>query len=137
MNATIIAKSHLDHNIPTEVLKYLCSLDLEGEGVVVKTIDLPEDFPPVPCRLYGPLMGDEPVDESSVRWAPRGEREGDSRLIDEPPRMVRQVTMIVGPYEDEPHALYTAFAGPLAERELFEDASPKALAFWAEHALSA
>lgn len=55
----------------------------------------------VPCGLWGPIMGDPPIDEAEVQHAPRGNRAWTSRLVDRPARQTRAVTVIAGPHEEK------------------------------------
>lgn len=98
----------------------------------------------LPCHLRGPLVGDPPIPESAVRYAPRPPREYPSRmLLDGRPTTTDQVTLILGP-GDEPRScvVYTCYAGPLAPREptdpaLADDLRAESEAFWRDHALVA
>ena len=140
----IVSESHLDHSLREDQIAYLLEKFADRDGFFIETIELPESLGTVPCGLHGPVMGDEPVPESEVTYAKRGDRNGESRLVNRPTRPVRQVTVIAGPHGEGKCVLYTAFGGPLANPEPFDEKAnvdPKTLRdckeFWSEHALSA
>lgn len=135
MSITRHKDSHLDHNLTSEQIKFVLGLDAPEGGT--QTVTLPEHLGTVQCGLYGPLMGDAPIEESEVSYHVRGERKGKSRLIiGRAPRTTRLLTVISGPHDGLDCVLFTAFGGPLAEREPFEDDSEKSREFWKQHALS-
>jgi hypothetical protein len=131
-----IAESHLDHGLTKAQVEFILGIDAPAGQVTVQTVELPEDLGTVPCGLHGPVMGDEPVLEADVTYEVRGQRKGASRLVERPIRSTRIVTVISGPHEGEPCVLYTAFGGPQAPREPFEDDSEESQIFWSQHALS-
>lgn len=139
----ILPESHVDHGLTRAQLEAALALvQLGDDPVTVATVELPEDVGTVPCGLYGPIMGDAPVPDSETFYAPRGSREGMSRMTRRPMRQTRTITLIVGPHEGFRHVLYTAFGGPAAPREPWDptlsvDEERESLAFWAEHALAA
>lgn len=129
--------SHLDHGLTDAQREYLGGLEVSpGDAVVVKTIELPAELGEVPCALYGPTMGDDPVPESEVEYAVRGDRKGESRLVARPARMTNKVTVIAGPHDGMRDVLFTAFGGPAAPREVFECDDDESREFWKEHALA-
>jgi hypothetical protein len=138
----ISADSHLDHGLTDAQVAHISERFAERDGFFIETFELPETLGTVPCGLHGPLMGDDPVDDSEVTLEVRGERPCESRLCDREPRLVSTVTVIAGPHGDEPCVLYTAFGGPLAPREPGDPTIPTdeereaSVAFWATHALS-
>lgn len=139
MTMIVDHRSHLDHGLTVAQLAHVLKLFADRDSFFVETVELPEELGTVPCGLYGPAMGDDPVAESEVTYAVRGERKGESRLCDRPTRQVRQLSVIAGPDGDTPCVLYTAFGGPVSPREPFdapEDQVADSQAFWAEHALS-
>ena len=137
--------SHVDHNLTADQLRYLLDRFADRNAFFLETFELPEDLGSVPCGLWGPIMGDTPVDETEVCHEQRGSRAWPSRLVKRATRPSRQVTVIAGPH-DEPcpqcttsawnllhrtdcptcagageikHAciLYTAFGGPASPQE--------------------
>ena len=46
------------------------------------------------------------------------------------------MTIVCGPHDGHDFVLFTAYGGPQAPREPFEDKSPEARKFWEEHALA-
>lgn len=131
--------SHLDHGLTDAQVAFIMSRFETRDSFFVESFELPEDLGTVSCGLYGPTVGDAPVEETDVRYASRGNRAWDSRLVDRPARPTRTVTVIAGPYNDQSCVLYTAFGGPCAPQETGDpdckdvDASKK---FWAQHALA-
>jgi hypothetical protein len=132
--------SHLDHNLTPAQLDWLFSQFSDRAGFFIETVELPETLGKVPCDLFGPLVGDEPIPESEVHYAKRGERAWESRLIEVAyPRNTRKVTVIAGPHDGHACVLYTAFGGPAAPQEPGDPGckDPEASrAFWAQHALA-
>ena len=139
----IIAKdSHLDHGITDAQRDYLIKRFRDKKDFFVETVTLPAYLGRVPCELHGPLMGDKPIKEPEVFYVERGDRKYASRLCRRKPHQVNCITVIAGPYGDNPCVLYTAYGGPIAPREpddpgLESEADrAKSVEFWAEHALS-
>lgn len=132
-----IPESHLDHGLTAAQIDYVFERFADRVGFFVGTCELPAELGTVPCGLHGPLMGDAPVTDAEL--TPRAGRAWPSRLVDHPPRPTRLVTVIAGPHEGEPCALYTAFGGPLAPQEPGDPNCRDVAAsetFWAVHALS-
>lgn len=138
--------SHLDHNLTEAHVDHILQRFADRQAFFIDTFTLPRDLGTVPCGLYGPLVGDPPIGENEVCYAPRGTRSWPSRLmVDGPPRQQHEVTVIAGPHEEPcpqcttsawnilhradcptcggtgnlQHAciLYTAYGGPLAPQE--------------------
>jgi len=132
--------SHVDH-VPPEILEYALARCAGRSGFFVETFDLPPDFPPLDCALYGPACGDPPVAEAEVFYATRAGRLNESRMIHRPLRKTRTCTVIAGPLNDQPCVLYTLFGGPAAPREatdpnLQPEKREESLSFWRQHALA-
>lgn len=138
----ITADSHLDHGLTDAQVAHIAERFAERDSFFIETFELPEDLGTVPCGLHGPLMGDDPVDDSEVTYVVREGRPCASRLCDRKPRLVSTVTVIAGPEGDDPCILFTAFGGPLAPREpgdldiQSDDEREACRVFWAQHALS-
>ena len=69
MTITKHAESHVDHSLTEAQLAFVLSHDPEkhGEGRIrVFTVDIPPELGTLPCALYGPVEGDDPVPESEV-----------------------------------------------------------------------
>jgi hypothetical protein len=147
-NIVVLPESHCDHGLSPAHLSWLLAVAGKAReespvGVMVKTFDLPLDLSPLESGLYGPLAGDEPVKESEASYAVRGTRKGQTRFVARPMRETRRVSVVVGPYGDQPHVLFTAYGGESAPREPFDvDATRdpegyrEAGIFWGQHALS-
>ena len=122
------------------LLAFIAAKYADHQGFLVETFDIPNNFESVPCGLIGPATGGDPVPETAVTYVTRGNRAGESRMVDAPPVMSRKVTVIMGPHEGET-ILYTAYGGPCAPREpwdasLTDEERVESEKFWSEHALS-
>lgn len=137
MTITIVPESHVDHNLTPEQLQWVKELSAPEGEIAVQTFRLPLALGTLPCGLYGPAIGDVPVDEERVYYAVRGARKGESRLLrDGIVRQTRRITVVSGPGPDgQPCVLYTSYGGPAAPREPFEDDSEESRLFWSQHAL--
>ena len=93
--------SHVDHGLTEAQLRYLLGRFADRQSFFLETIELPEDLGSVPCGLWGPCMGDPPVEDAEVTRASRGTRVWPSRLVERPTRSTRQVTVIAGPHEEK------------------------------------
>lgn len=135
--------SHLDHGLTVAHLEFIQNQVGDREGFFIETLQLPEELASVACGLVGPACGDAPVTEAEVRYLRRGNRPGESRVIDRKPGTTRLVTVIAGPEDGySTNVLYTAFGGPCAPKEpwdpsLDEASLAESKAFWAQHALCA
>ena len=131
--------SHVDHGLTDAQLSYLLHRFAERAAFFVETVELPQQLGTVPCGLWGPAMGDPPVDDAEVRVEARGSRSWKSRLVDRPTRPTRTVTVVAGPHDGHACVLYTAFGGPATPQEPGDtgckDAAASAI-FWREHALA-
>jgi hypothetical protein len=131
--------SHVDHNLTEQQLHYLLDRFTDRNAFFLETIELPEQLGTVPCGLWGPIMGDPPVDETEVRHEQRGNRAWTSRIVERQTRQTRRITVIAGPHEEHACVLFTAFGGPASPQEpgdpRCKDPAASA-AFWREHALA-
>lgn len=143
MAIQILPGSHVDHGLSEDQLAWALGRVRElasPSGVTVSTVCLPAELGTVPCGLYGPAMGDEPVRDG--HYQRRGDRPGESHVVVAPSRPTQRVTVIVGPHEGvDGLVLYTAFGGPAAPREPWDpsldDAGRAASeAYWRDHALA-
>lgn len=113
------------------------SADKSGSRIVLSR-KLP-DGQMVPCRLYGPAVGDPPVQEGEVVHNRQEGREYISRLIAKPARQSDTLTLVAGPRDGNPLVLFTAFGGPATPPEPGDPECKDVAAstkFWAEHALA-
>lgn len=140
MPLTIHKDSHLDHGLTEAHLRYLQDLLATcTRGAFADTIILPPELPELPCSLYGPTMGDAPIEELNVYYGKRGTRPWYSRLTRLAQRPTRILTVIAGPHDGDPFVLYTAYAGPQAPREPGDPQCPnkaESELFWSQHALA-
>lgn len=115
------ADSHLDHGLTARQLAHILLRFADRDAFFIETIELPEELGTVPCALYGPIMGDDPITDHRVVMAPRGTRAWPSRMLSHSsiyqPRPTRLLTVIGGPSDGDPCVLYTAFGGPQAPQE--------------------
>lgn len=97
------AESHLDHSLTAAQIAHIFERFATRDSFFIETIELPAELGMVPCGLYGPMMGDEPI--TALRWdvfdGHRGTRKHLSRLVHAPSRPTRQVTVIAGPHEEK------------------------------------
>ena len=107
--------SHVDHGLTDGQLRYLLDRFADRRSFFLETIELPEDFGSLPCGLWGPIMGDPPIDETEVHHERRGNRAWTSRLVDRPGRPTRTITVIAGPH-DEPCPQCTTSAWNMLHR---------------------
>lgn len=133
--------SHLDHALTTGQLSFLLKHFADKAEFFVETVELPSELGQVPCGLYGPLCGDEPVAEADVFYKTRGDRKGESRMIEKGGRMTNALTVIAGPHDGLGCILFTAYGGPSgAPKEPWDCAEGSereaSEAFWADHALA-
>lgn len=139
MTFKITDDSHLDHGLSSSAIEFLRDRFADKDGAFISTVHLPDEM--LDCALHGPIMGDEPVPSTECTFEVRGNRKGASRLCSRPSRKTPMVTVIAGPAGDEPCVLYTAYGGPCAPREPWDESMTEAerkesQRFWALHALT-
>lgn len=137
----ICKAGHLDHGLTMEQLRWVLETFGDRSEFFIETVEMPENLGTLPCALYGPLMGDEPITDEQVHLRVRLGREWPSRMVERPVRGTRKVTIIAGPHAGLPCVLYTIYGGPPAPREVDDPDLPEAdreeaKAFWSEHALA-
>lgn len=138
---SITSSSHLDHGLSAAHIAFMLKHFQDRDSFFIETVELPEELSPLQSGLYGPAAGDAPIQDAEVRLGARGDRSYSSRLIDQPTRPTRLLTVIAGAHEGLPCMLYTAFGGPQAAREpgdpsLEGEELQESERFWAQHALS-
>lgn len=140
----IIKESHI-HEINERQLAFVVDALKDRTGAFVVAVELPPELGTLPCKLYGPIVGDAPVldTDHDLVVGVRGTRQYTSRMIRRTERPSRFATVIAGEHDGEPCVLFTVFGGPIAPREpgdpsLGDDvrAHAESKAFWAEHALA-
>lgn len=129
---------HADHSLTQAHKDFLVERFSTKTGFFLETIEMPEALPSLPCGLHGPLMGDEPIQDSETTMKARGERPGLSRRVNRANRPSRLLSAIGGIHEGKMW-FFTAYGGPVAPKEVYdteEGAERKASEeFWADHAL--
>lgn len=141
MALVVSSGSHTDHGLTAPQMEWLLSRFAGRSGFFIETVELPQELGTVPCGIYGPVVGDPPVPEEDVVYIFRGNRGGPSRMCSRPTRPTRILTVIAGPRGEEPCSLYTAFGGPPAPREPWDQSlrteaeKAEAREFWTLHAL--
>ena len=138
----IHADSHLDHGLSEDHVKWILATFGERDSFFIETVELPAELSSLDSGIWGPIVGDAPLEEADVTYSARGDRTNLSRICDRPTRKTRLMTLIAGPNGDHGCVLYTAYGGPCAPREPAtvpaEDSAALAEseAFWSQHALS-
>jgi len=144
--------SHTDHGLSEEIYNYLLKRFSDRDGFFKEVVDLPRHLH-APCGLYGPSMGDEPIDPNEIFLISRSDdRAGLSPVIKRPHRNVSKVFVVAGPHQNPEKEinmscmLYTCYGGtesPLEpwDKRIAHDATKVAesKAFWAPtggHALA-
>ena len=135
----ITPASHLDHHLTPAHVDFIRARFGDRTAFFLETVELPPELPSLPCDLHGPATGETPVTEAEVAYAVRGTRKGPSRLCQRTSVSVRSLTVIGGPHEGR-CILYTAYGGPCAPREPWDETlddkgRAEATEFWAQHAL--
>jgi len=149
---------HADHGLTEAHLRFIDELlvDFSGEFTMLHRT-LPADCPNLLSAIYGPSVGDSPVNESLVHYEVRNGRPGPSRLIARPERWCRNMVLIAvgnrGPTVQAvggggilrvPAVILTSYGtqgDTIAPREWW-DAGMKphetveAAQFWTDHALA-
>lgn len=133
---------HQDHGVSFAQLAHVCAELEKGvatPGPFILRIELPASLGTVPCGLFGPVMGDAPVEDEDVVFWTRGSRPYADRCVDLPVRRVAFVYAIGELDKSGFCAIETIFGGPLAP---MNSEDPDCLdvegskRFWAVHALS-
>ncbi len=136
----IIAESHTDHVSP-EVLEFIKERFKDEDAQLrIETVVLPSHLKAT-CGLYGPVMGDSPIEETEVFYATRPDRDWTSRLVNRPSRDTDKITVIYGHYAPHGCCLFTVYGGPLAPMEpgdprVTDTVRKQCEDFWKQHALS-
>jgi hypothetical protein len=136
--------AHDDHDLTEEQIKFVQTfpplLDRPAESFILEVVPLPEELGTVPCGLYGPAAGDEPVDESEVFYATRGDRKGPSRLVRKDTRPARNL-VVIGLRGNVCFTMYGTQAISASPREPWDARDGEeyntCVAFWEQHALVA
>ena len=147
---------HDDHDITNEMRLWLLGgfrelLDPDASREATFEFPIPLAMGVLPCAMYGPKMGDEPMTSDHIMWYPRKGRTCPSRLTKLPMRMSGTISGAYA-WDHVRHSLdfYSVYGGPVAPREmgdlehqslecgvkLPEGAIAESWAFWREHALS-
>ena len=130
---------HDDHGISDSQFRFALN-KLEDQkltnGFYLKTFELPGELGSADSLIYGPIVGDAPIEDWECDLVRRGERPNLSRLFkikhNRPPRKSKLLTII-----GSGQTIWTAHGGPAAPREIGDpNAGQDSIDFWAEHALS-
>ena len=131
---------HADHAVSPALMEW--AVQTVAPGFFLRTLEIPDEFGDLKCKLYGPACGDAPVKGEQLVRDANDEFRGATPFVNLPPRPTRKLT-VIGIAEGEDVTIFTAYGGPAAERipsdpSLADDPQGKAAAerFWAEHALS-
>ena len=137
---TTTPTTHLDPGLTTAHLAWLQARFSNRTKFFIETVTLPDHLSSLDHALYGPLVGDPPVAEADVFYAPNGLRAWRSRLIHKPTRPTRLLTVIGGPDSSGRMVFFNVFGGPVPAQEVGDPAtldSKESHRFWREHALAA
>lgn len=135
---------HTDHGVTEGQMEFVlkqCLLEVDSEFFILR-VELPEELGTVPCGLYGPAMGDDPIKEIDVQYESRGDRPWKDRIyrpvdtsednlmlsnpdpvlckrVDMPPRPVNYAHVIGTKVPNtvtkkDAWTIFTVFGGPLA-----------------------
>lgn len=136
-------ESHLDHNLKLAHIQFILKNFKDRSEFFKEEVDLKEaELPYLESALWGPLAGDDPVEESAVYYEHRGEREGKSRMIARDTRPWPTMVVIAGPHDGHDCVLFTAYGGPIGAPKEPWDCEPgseeeaSAKEFWSQHALA-
>lgn len=131
---------HADHGVTESTLMWAIA-QIGGSGFFLQTFTLPDAHPDLMNALYGPSSGDEPVSDEDVHFVKRSEDRPESRMVKLPKRPTRLLT-VIGILGDGEVTIFTAYGGPVAEREpgdvtlRTDEEKAAAVAFWSTHALA-
>jgi hypothetical protein len=140
---------HDDHGITDGQMEFIRNAVVNDETIEfdeetgffkkeVKITD--ENLLPVPCGLYGPAMGDDPISETRVFFLKRGGRRYTDRVINLPVRPVDYVQVIGAKDQNGNFTIYTIYGGPEAPQHpadpTCKDKKASAI-WWGVHALVA
>jgi hypothetical protein len=135
-----VTKVHYVKDVDTETMKALVeSLNLQ-EGFFLRTIPLPNGQT-VPCRLHGPAMGDDPVQDQEVWFSRTGPDKPLTRFVLRDERDVSEIT-VIGMLTGSEVEVWAAYGGPARPRNVgdvtltTDEEKAEAETFWASHALS-
>jgi len=132
-------------------LNHVLKTFADRDGFFIETIELPPELGPLSSALYGPEMGDAPVEDGpDVFMGQRQGRDNPTRFIKRVSRPTQRCTVIAGPNKGKDGnviagqecVLYTLYGGPCAPREpgdptiQTDEERASSEAFWAGHALS-
>jgi hypothetical protein len=105
-----IVLAHDDHDLQPEHLAFIDEALSDWDGsFMVQVLPLPDTCESLPSALYGPSVGDEPIDEDQVTYETRNTRRGPSRLINAPTRLARNLAVIGMRIESGALMLFTAY----------------------------
>lgn len=141
MEIKFVGESHTDHGLKAEHWAFIVQLAKEHQGpVMIGTFQLPTDLEPVMNGLHGPACGDQPIEETEVSYAQRGDRPWTDRMCHRPPRETWELSIVAIDVDGSGVlTMFTAYGGPLAPQHP-DDPSNRdpegARLFWAQHALS-
>ena len=143
-NDVLFTVHHADHGLTQEQTQFaLDSVSNVGEGFFIKQVEFPEELGSVPCALYGPAMGDEPVKDEDVMMLKRGDRPWKDRMMVGKTRPVQYVQvigkMVITPeFSVDACSVFTIYGGPLAPQNPQDPSCPspeKSADWWSQHAL--
>jgi hypothetical protein len=134
--------NHDDHGISDPQWEYVKSTILERKltGFFMFQLEIPAELGTVPCALYGPEMGDEPIGDDQVTMGNRGDRGwGDRLLVGWPMREASYVQVIGMLIPGDVYKIFTVYGGPEAPQNPADPSCKDpdySEAWWNDHALA-
>lgn len=143
MTKTVFTQvAHNDHRITEEQLNFVQThpdlLALPKDTHILQILTLPPDIKSASCDLWGPSVGDDPIEEALVFYQNRGARRGPSRMIKAYSRLTRYIC-VIGIKGDICFTIYGTRADKPSPKEPWNASTIKehaaCVAWWSKHAL--
>jgi hypothetical protein len=138
---------HSDHGITKMQIEFIQQnrdlLELPDGTFIKKIIELPKNIGTAESSLYGPESGDKPVMEREVFYIRRGKRNGATRMIDKPKRLVKKIC-VIGIRNGIAFTMYGTNSNKPSPMEIWDkkfkylsyNEQEEIRKFWNEHAIS-
>jgi len=136
---------HGDHGLSQDHLSFVDEVMSRQEkgSFILKCVEMPEELESLYDSIYGPVNGDEPIqdDNEDVYFEERVGRDIPSRLLDREPRGGARHMVIIGLSQVCLWTAYGSLSGVIAPKEASDpslegEALQEAEKFWAVHALA-
>lgn len=138
---------HSDHGITKKQLEFIqhkrVLLEFSDGTFIKMVIELPQNIGTVESSLYGPKSGDKPVMEKEVFYKRRGNRNGETRMLDKPKRLVSKIC-VIGIRNGVAFTMYGTQSDKPSPMEVWDkkfkylssNEQEEIRKFWKEHAIS-